>query len=481
MSRCPHLSILLSLIIVSCAAYADLHDPDNSADYLIVTTSELIENYPWITQLADWRDQHGRVSMVVSVEDVWDEFGDGSRSDTVLKDFLHYARLNWQPPQLRDVFIIGFHDVVPSHVESDDFPWDMLYLSDLFYATDPESTNYMPVLSIGRLPWCPPHSPALWNYLAKVVAYESAGTAAWQTRVHLIADHYDGFFTYWQDCELFAEVVSDCCSIERDYLDFPVGDPWHGDRDEILENFQAGSYLLSFWGPGDGGMWSSLGFDSTDFAALTNEDRLPIAVGVHLDISYDDFELGGIPAALIANPDGGAIAYFGWSLVAWYEPGRDFRCSLVEQATSDSVQTLGEIWRRTEENYIREWGVSSDYHRQMAFGCMLMGDPGLQLSGSVSPVYKDAPTIPDDFCFEGNYPNPFNAVTKISFRVSHATRISLKIYDVLGREIATLVDGSVVAGSHAVSWNAAATPSGIYFCRMEAPGFAQTQKMVFIK
>jgi hypothetical protein len=481
MSRCPHLSILLSLILVSATAFADLHDPDNSADYLIVTTSELIEEYPWITQLADWRNQHGRVSMVVPVEDVWNEFGDGNPSDTVLKEFLHYARRNWQPPELRDVFIIGFHDVVPSHVESDDFPWDMVYLSDLFYATDPESTNYMPVLSIGRLPWSPGQSPALWNYLAKVVAYESAGTAPWQIRVHLIADHGDSYFTFWQDCELFAGVVSDCCSVERDYLDFPVGDPWHGDRDEILENFQAGSYLLSFWGPGDGGTWSSLDLNSTDFAALTNEDRLPIAVGAHLDISYDDFELGGIPAALIANPDGGAIGYFGWSLTAWYEAGRSFRLALVEQATSDSAQTLGEIWRRTVEEYIQEWGVSSGPCRQMAFGCVLLGDPGLRLPGSVSPVYEDTPTLPIDFCLEGNYPNPFNSSTKISFRVSHATRMSLKIYDVLGREVATLVDGSVVAGSHIFSWNATATSSGIYFCRMEASGFAQTRKMVLIK
>ena len=112
---------------------------------------------------------------------------------------------------------------------------------------------------------------------------------------------------------------------------------------------------------------------------------------------------------------------------------------------------------------------------------MLMGDPGLQLPGSVSPVHEYTPTLPADFCLEGNYPNPFNAVTKISFRMSHATRISLKIYDVLGREIATLMDGSVVAGSHTVLWNAAAMPSGIYFCRMETPGFNQTLKMMLVK
>lgn len=482
MSRLLSLSLLLSLLL--CAtALADLHDPNNRADYLIVTTDELIQDNPWITQLADWRDQHGRVSMVVPTEDVWTEFGDGSPSDTVLKEFFHYARQHWAAPQLRDVFIIGFHDVVPSHVESDDFPFDIVYLSDLFYATDPESADHIPVFSMGRLPWSPTQSPSLWDYFAKVVAYETAEMAPWQTRVHLIADYGDSYFTFWQDCELFASVVPGNFTVERDYLTFPPEEPWHGDREEILENFLEGSYLASYWGAGTGDLWSG-GLNQlvpADFEALTNEDRLPIAIGVNLDISYDDFELGGISAALIANQYGGAIAYFGWSLLAWYEAGRSFRLVLFEQATSDSVQTLGEIWRQTEKEYIQEWGVSSEPHRQMAFGCMLLGDPGLRLPGSVSPVNEHGPTLPDDFCLEANYPNPFNSTTKIIFRLSHATKISLRIYDVLGREVATLADGFSEARSHSISWDATGAPSGLYFCRMEAPGFAQIRKMLLIK
>jgi hypothetical protein len=481
MSRLLLPSLLLSLLL--CAtALADLHDSNNRADYLIVTTNELIQDNPWITQLADWRSQHGRVSMVVPTEDIWVEFGDGSPSDTTLRDFLHYARRNWQVPQLRDVFIIGFHDVVPSHEENDTFPYDMAYLSDLFYATDPESANHIPVLSIGRLPWSPTQSPSLWDYFPKIVTYETALTAPWQTRVHLIADYGDSHFTFWQDCEVFASLVPDSFTIERDYIPFPLGDPWHGDREEILENFESGSYLVSYWGSADGDLWApSLQLVPSDFEALTNGDRLPIAFGANLDISYDEFELGGIAAALIANEVGGAIAYFGWSLLAWYEPGRDFRLVLFEQATSDSVQTLGEIWRQTEEQYIRQWGVSNEPYRQMAFGCMLLGDPGMPLPGRISAALGDIPAVPADMYLEGNYPNPFNSTTKITFRLSHATKISLKIYDILGREVATLMDGVREAGAHNVSWDATGASSGLYFCRMEAPGFAQTKKLLLLK
>ncbi|MFH1011176.1 MAG: C25 family cysteine peptidase [bacterium] len=490
MSRLLSLSILLSLSLC-VTALADLHDPNNRADYLILTTSELIQDNPWITQLADWRNQHGRVSMVVPTEDVWAEFGDGSPLDTTLKDFLHYARRNWQAPQLRDVFIVGFHDVVPSHVEPDSYRvhypdstyyLHITYLTDLFYATDPESTNHIPVLAIGRLPWSPTQSPSLWDYFAKVVAYETADTAAWQTRVHLIADYDDAFFSFWEDfCEPLAQLVPEDWIIERDYPDFEEGHPWHGDREEILENLQSGSYLVAYMGHGTGNIWSHrLALEPPDFVSLTNGNRLPIITTTTIYDIYDS-GVGGIPATLLANPNGGAIAYFGCSWNVWVSAGRSFRLILVEHATSDSVETLGELWRQTEEEFIQQYGISGESYRHTAFTCLLLGDPGLRLPERVSAVSSDIPTIPADMCLEGNYPNPFNSATTITFRLSHATKISLKIYDVLGREVATLYDGFHAAGSHTVSWDATGAPSGLYFCRMEAPGFAQTRKMLLIK
>lgn len=491
MSRYPHLSILLSLILLIPPASADLHDPSNSADYLIVSTQQLINAHPWITRLTEWRTQHGRVSMVVPVEYVWEEFGDGSPSDTTLKEFLHYARLNWQPPQLRDVFIVGFHDVVPSHVQPDSIfvswnpdsfyyvPSD--YLSDFFFATDPESTNYMPVLSIGRLPWSLTQSPTLPNYYDKVVAYETAEPAPWQTRVHLIADYNDNHFHFWEDfCEPLASLVPYSYTIERDYLDFEEEHPWHGDREEILDNFQSGSYFVAYMGHGGGDIWSGrLELDSSDFASLTNGHHLPIVTKLSYDITRN--QLGGIVATLLANPNGGAIACFGRSTVAWANAGRRFEFILLERATSDSIQKLGEVWQQTEEAYIRTYGISGDNYRQTAFGCLLFGDPGLRLPERVSTVDDDIPTIPADMCLEGNYPNPFNSTTKITYRLNRATKVSLKIYDVLGREVTTLVEDFKDARSYTISWNAAGAPSGVYFCWMEAPGFAQTRKMMLIK
>ena len=253
---------LTFLLMAACAlpvmGVADLHDPSNAADYMIVTTQQLINEYPWINLLADWRNAYGRTAMVVSTEDIWSEFGTGVPSDTVLKRFLHYARQNWQGPQLKDVFIIGFHDVVPSHVEADSFRMGLPdsihyqrydYLSDFFFATDPDSDNHLPVLNIGRLPWTAEGSDELWNYYDKVVLYETAFSAPWQTRVHLIADSSDEGFNFSQGfAEPIAQQVQPGYTIERDYLDYPDGDPWHGDSEEIFANLNAGSYLVEYLG-----------------------------------------------------------------------------------------------------------------------------------------------------------------------------------------------------------------------------------------
>jgi hypothetical protein len=80
-----------------------------------------------------------------------------------------------------------------------------------------------------------------------------------------------------------------------------------------------------------------------------------------------------------------------------------------------------------------------------------------------------------------NYPNPFNAQTQISYTVGSRQSIVLKMYDVLGREVATLVDEPKDAGTHSVTWDAAGLPSGVYYYRLEAGGYVATKKLVLIR
>jgi hypothetical protein len=96
----------------------------------------------------------------------------------------------------------------------------------------------------------------------------------------------------------------------------------------------------------------------------------------------------------------------------------------------------------------------------------------------IKPVSSD---VPKSFNLMQNYPNPFNPSTKIKFSVSKAAFTKLIIYDVLGREITTLVNEQLKPGSYEIEWNAANFSSGVYFYRMETDGFSKTKEMVLIK
>ncbi len=89
--------------------------------------------------------------------------------------------------------------------------------------------------------------------------------------------------------------------------------------------------------------------------------------------------------------------------------------------------------------------------------------------------------IPKSFVLNQNYPNPFNPSTTISFSVPQGSKVSLKIYNILGQEVANLVDDYRQAGNYSVQFNASKLASGVYFYRLQANDFAQTKKLLLLK
>ena len=89
--------------------------------------------------------------------------------------------------------------------------------------------------------------------------------------------------------------------------------------------------------------------------------------------------------------------------------------------------------------------------------------------------------IPSDYKLEQNYPNPFNPTTNIRYQLPQQADVSLQIFDITGRHIATLVDGTVPAGSHTVNFNASTLSSGVYFYKLQGEGINLTRKFTLIK
>lgn len=88
---------------------------------------------------------------------------------------------------------------------------------------------------------------------------------------------------------------------------------------------------------------------------------------------------------------------------------------------------------------------------------------------------------PDKFTLSQNYPNPFNPTTDIKFSVSKASLVKLLIFDIIGREVETLVNDNLNPGTYKVSWNAGRFASGMYFFRLQAGSFVETKKMILLK
>ena len=89
--------------------------------------------------------------------------------------------------------------------------------------------------------------------------------------------------------------------------------------------------------------------------------------------------------------------------------------------------------------------------------------------------------VPRVYSLEQNYPNPFNPSTVISYRLPASSHVTLKVYDISGRDVAVLVDAERAAGRYTVTWNASDIPSGAYFYRLTSGGFVETKKMLLVR
>lgn len=89
--------------------------------------------------------------------------------------------------------------------------------------------------------------------------------------------------------------------------------------------------------------------------------------------------------------------------------------------------------------------------------------------------------MPENYSLKQNYPNPFNPSTVIRFSVPERANVTLKIFNSIGQEVATLLNGDMSAGNHQVNFNASALSSGIYFYQISSANFTATKKMILIK
>ncbi len=134
------------------------------------------------------------------------------------------------------------------------------------------------------------------------------------------------------------------------------------------------------------------------------------------------------------------------------------KCDFAEAIVYDTLLTNSEIL--AVENYLAD-----KYNISIATG---IEDPQEKI-------------IPEQFTLSQNYPDPFNPSTKIKYSVSQSSQVIIKVYDILGKEIETLVNEEKPTGSYEVNFNAGNLASGIYFYTLQAGKFTETKKLILLK
>jgi hypothetical protein len=169
------------------------------------------------------------------------------------------------------------------------------------------------------------------------------------------------------------------------------------------------------------------------------------------------------------------IVYFGGSIT--------IQRIWAQNLFNSAIQSVGEA-------FILDALPSGGFYGYMKKITNLWADPSLKLKYDVTvDVDKDNETFPDDYVLYQNYPNPFNPTTKIKYTIPsvetrHASSlqmVTLKVYDVLGNEVATLINEEKAAGEYEVEFNARNLPSAVYFYQLKAGSFVETKKMILVK
>jgi hypothetical protein len=114
-------------------------------------------------------------------------------------------------------------------------------------------------------------------------------------------------------------------------------------------------------------------------------------------------------------------------------------------------------------------------------GNLSNGSNQISVNVSITGVENQQTQIPNEYNLEQNYPNPFNPSTIINYAVPKTSLVTIIIYDVLGREVRTIVNEERTAGNYSVQFNAGNLASGIYFYRIQAGSFVQTKKLILLK
>ena len=314
------------------------------------------------------------------------------------------------------------------------------------------------------------------NYLNKVITYElDSPFASWMNNNLVVAQHFIDT-TVISEFEQFANslIIEYPNYFNNYFFTEDESSPNFGNRDSIV-NFLNSKGATSLWLIGHT-FNTQFGYnnilDTGDVTLFNNNPMNFITFFSLRQFFASDTSVQGFADKLLLDGDG-TIAIIGPVGSVFSGINHQFLRTLMHEFFGLERKGIGEAIISVRNLFPYSYTVRM-YNQ--------WGDPSLVPKYDITVDVDDPQTdLPTKFKLEQNYPNPFNPLTKINYQIPEFSFVTIKVCDVLGSEVATLVNEVKSVGSYEVEFDGTGLPSGIYFYRLQAGSFVVTKKMVLMK
>jgi hypothetical protein len=354
------------------------HRPQPGADIAMVTYEEFAAV---LAPLVHAHQAEGKSSVVVPINDLYDEFNFGERTPFAIRQFLETANQSWKTPPTylllngrasldpRDYLGLGHLDLVPTRI---------LPSANLMTATDDWFSDFtdtgMPTIATGRLPVSTVDEAQ--TVIGKIVTYEGNSTnGPWTNQALIVADNDDTENFSADSLKVQAQLPATMQA--TDVFTGTVGGG--AAQQDIINGINAGQLLVNYLGHGSEEQWSGSDiFDTNSVTSLTNATELPVFLIMNcLNGFFQDVYGQPLGVTLLLAPNGGAVAVLASSGLNQPPPQVKLDMLVVQNALSTARTTLGESILKAK-SHIGDPGVRRTY--------ILFGDPAMHVKQPLAPA-----------------------------------------------------------------------------------------------
>ncbi|MCK4574844.1 hypothetical protein KAU34_00380 [candidate division WOR-3 bacterium] len=354
----------------------DLHSPGNRAEYLIITNQKLLNS---AEQFGLWKETQGFNCMVVTVDEIYNEFNYGIASPEAIKTFITYAYDYYmEPPVFCLLFGDGSYDykgisghngnIVPVHLS---WYWNVWgHVADDEYYVRVSGDDFLPDIFIGRFPIRTNEEfDALFEKLKIYVDYQNLDE--WKKDLVFVADSVIGYNSYPNMESIILNYLPPAFDASRCYHP-------RKNREDFLKEMDEGAVFLNFLSHGGGDILCGGDFlVSEDIYRMTNLDRVPFWTAFSCNNGFFDEppDSHSIGETVFLAPNGGGIGYYGPGSNTYGHYNHPISANIYDGIFNKDLRFIGQILSYGEIKYFSTYG---NKYPLMTYN--LLGDPGIELA-----------------------------------------------------------------------------------------------------